>query len=41
MDEIISELEEIRYNVGDIMDREGNYISDQISSIIRKIKEQN
>jgi hypothetical protein len=37
-EDIIAELEEIAYQAGDTMDREGNYISDNIRTVIQKIK---
>lgn len=38
MKTIIEELKEIKYNCGDVRDREGNYISDQLSEVIDKLK---
>lgn len=39
MEEIIKELEEIAYQAGDVINREGNYISDDIRKIILKLKQ--
>jgi hypothetical protein len=36
--EIIEELEEIAYQAGDTLDREGNYISDNIRTVIKRLK---
>lgn len=37
-EEIIDELENIINNVGDTMDRQGDYISDNIYKLIEKIE---
>lgn len=39
MEKIIAELEEIAAAAGDNMDREGEYTSDRIRVVIRKLKE--